>query len=64
MNMQPKTSRDISGSLPRKDIGRDRKQAVIEDADKTETKDWDKVHGDGEQLDLDMPEARRTAGRT
>ncbi|RTL50747.1 MAG: hypothetical protein EKK40_11565 [Bradyrhizobiaceae bacterium] len=56
--MQPKSasSRDMKGSLPRKDSEREKNQAVIKDADKTETKDWDKVHGDGSQLDLDKPE--------
>ena len=51
--MTPKTSRDIPGSEPRKDNERDRQDAVIQDADKTEQKDWDKVHGDGGEIGLD-----------
>lgn len=43
-------------SEPRKDKERDVRQAVIEDADKTEGKDRDLVHGDGGTLGLDEGE--------
>lgn len=52
-NMQPKTSRDISGQEPRKDEEREQQQAVIKDADKTGQSDWDRVHGDGSEIGLD-----------
>ncbi|WP_027531924.1 hypothetical protein [Bradyrhizobium sp. WSM3983] len=45
--MTPKTSRTLPGPEPRKDSERDTQQAVIEDADKTDNKDRDLVHGDG-----------------
>ena len=51
--MPPKTSRDISGSEPRKDKEREQQDAVIQDADKTEQKNWDAVHGDGGEIGLD-----------
>ena len=51
--MPPKTSRDITGAEPRKDKERERHDAIIEDADKTEQKDWDAVHGDGGGIGLD-----------
>ena len=51
--MPPKTSRDISGSEPRKDREREQQDAVIKDADKTGQKDWDNVHGDGGEIVLD-----------
>ncbi|MET0879860.1 MAG: hypothetical protein ABWY14_22245 [Tardiphaga sp.] len=51
--MPPKTSRDISGSEPRKDREREQQDAVIKDADKTGQKDWDNVHGDGGEIGLD-----------
>ncbi len=54
--MQPKSSRDMPAGPQRKDTKRELETAVIKDADKTETKDWDKVHGDGDQLDLDIPQ--------
>ncbi len=59
--MQPKTSRDIASGPQRKDTRREHEKAVIRDADKTESADWDKIHGDGDQLDLDEPE--HSAGR-
>ena len=40
-------------SEPRKDTARDVKNAIAEDADKTEGKDRDLVHGDGGTLGLD-----------
>lgn len=40
-------------SEPRKDKERDMRRAVVEDADKTEGKDRDLVHGDGGTLGLD-----------
>ena len=39
-------------SEPRKDKEREMRQAVVEDADKTEGKDRDLVHGDGRTLGL------------
>ncbi len=60
--MTSKSSRDLHGGPQRKDTKREFEKAVIKDADKTETKDRDKIHGDGDQLGLDEPE-RRTIGR-
>lgn len=40
-------------SKPRKDRERELREAVVEDADKTEGKDRDLVHGDGGTLGLD-----------
>jgi hypothetical protein len=39
-------------SEPRKDEEREMREAVVQDADKTEGKDRDRVHGDGGTLDL------------
>jgi hypothetical protein len=39
-------------SKPRKDEDRETRQAIVEDADKTEGKDRDLVHGDGGTLGL------------
>ncbi len=55
--MSVPSSRDIPAE-PRKDRDREQQKAVIKDADKTESKDWDNVHGDGDQLDLDKPERK------
>ena len=52
-HMTPKTSRDIPGSEPRKDEAREQQQAIIKDADKTGQADWDRVHGDGDEIGLD-----------
>ncbi|MGA2999063.1 hypothetical protein [Bradyrhizobium sp.] len=41
-------------SLSRKDEDREMRQAIIEDADKTDGKDGDQVHGDGSTLGLDQ----------
>ncbi len=60
--MQSKSSRDIPAGPKRKDTERELDKAIIKDADKTETRDWDKIHGDGDQLDLDKPEQRRSIG--
>ncbi len=57
--MHSKSSRDIPSAPARKDTKRDFEKAAIKDADKTETRDWDKIHGDGDQLDLDKPERTR-----
>jgi len=46
----------MSASKPRKDEEREARQAIIEDADKTEGKDRDLVHGDGGTLGLGRPE--------
>ena len=51
--MPPKTSRDLPGAEPRQDDERDQQKAVIEDADRTEQADWDRVHGDGSEIGLD-----------
>jgi hypothetical protein len=50
--MQPKTSRDMPGNEPRVDKDRDEKRAEIKDADKTETVNRDKVHGDGNEIGI------------
>jgi hypothetical protein len=36
---------------PRDDKERDKQKAIVEDADKTEGKDRDAIHGDGATLD-------------
>ena len=51
-----KTSRDLPGPSPRTDKGREMRQAVVRDADKTEGKDRDLEHGEGGTLGLDKPE--------
>jgi hypothetical protein len=43
-------------SEPRRDKEREMREAVVKDADKTESKDWDLVHGDGGTLGLDGDE--------
>jgi hypothetical protein len=47
-----KTSRDLPEPKPRKDNGRDTGEAIIADADKTEDRGRDLVHGDGGTLDM------------
>src|ERR1700692_2664301 len=47
----------MPASKPRKDEERETRQAIIEDADKTEGKDRVLVHGDGGTLGLGRPEA-------
>ena len=42
----------MPASAPRKDTKREMLQAVVKDADKTEGKDRDLVHGDGGTLEL------------
>ena len=49
----PKTSRDIPAQEPRKDEAREQQKAAIKDADKTGQSDWDRVHGDGDEIGLD-----------
>ena len=51
--MEPKTSKDLPPSPPRKDERRDREEVAVVDAEKTEQADWDRVHGDGGKLGLD-----------
>ena len=46
----------MPASKPRKDEERETRQAIVEDADKTEGKDRDLVHGDGGTLGLGRPE--------
>ena len=53
--MQPKTSRDLPPSPPKKDEQREQERAAVKDAGKTEQADWDRVHGKGDTLDLDKP---------
>ena len=53
--MQPKTSKDLPASPPRKDERRDREGVAVKDADKTDQSDRDAVHGDGGKLGLDEP---------
>jgi hypothetical protein len=43
-------------SKPRRDEERETRQAIIEDADKVESKDRDLAHGDGGTLGLRRPE--------
>jgi hypothetical protein len=50
--MAPKTSRDLPATKPRKDRERDTEQAIIKDADKTDGRDRDLVHGDGGTIGL------------
>jgi hypothetical protein len=42
----------MPGNEPRVDKNRDEKRAEIQDADKTETADRDKVHGDGSEIGI------------
>jgi hypothetical protein len=51
--MTPKSSRDLPGQPPRKDTKRETEQATVEDADKTNDEDRDRVHGDGGEIGLD-----------
>jgi hypothetical protein len=46
-------------SKPRQDEERETRKAIVEDADKTEGKDRDLVHGDGGTLGLERPEDLR-----
>ena len=39
-------------TFPRKDEERDTEAAIVEDADKTDSRDRDLVHGDGGTIDL------------
>ena len=50
--MALRTSRDLPATRPHKDQERDTQKAIIKDADKTEGKDRDSVHGDGGPIDL------------
>jgi hypothetical protein len=50
--MAPKTARDLPRTKPRKDEERDTQDAIVEDADKTDGRDRDLVHGDGGTIDL------------
>jgi hypothetical protein len=44
--------RKMPPSQPRKDKERETREAIVQDADKTEGKDRDLVHGDGGTLGL------------
>ena len=58
--MNFKTSRDMPGKKPRKDKTRDTQEAAAKNPDKTNDWDRDKVHGDGDTLDLaPKPSIRR-----
>jgi hypothetical protein len=51
--MPPKLGKpELSSSLPRNDEERETRQAIVADADKTEGKDRDLVHGDGGTIGL------------
>ena len=50
--MQPKSSRDLPATEPRKDKERERREAIIPDAAENDGKDRDLVHGDGGTLDM------------
>jgi hypothetical protein len=51
--MPARSSRDLPGPGPRKDERREQQQAIIQDADKTEGRDRETIHGDGHDLGLD-----------
>lgn len=53
--MKPTSSRDFADEPQRKDTERGLRKAEITDADKSETKDRDKIHGDGTKLGIDDP---------
>jgi hypothetical protein len=50
--MVQKASRNLPGPKQRKDKERDTQDARIKDADKTDDRDRDLVHGDGGNIDL------------
>jgi hypothetical protein len=50
--MPAQSSRDIP-TEPRKDEAREQQAAIVEDADKTEQADRERIHGDGSDLGLD-----------
>lgn len=50
--MTPKTSRNLPGPEPRKDSERETQEELIADAEKTEDKNRDLLHGDGGTLDV------------
>ena len=49
---QPKSSRDLHYPPPQKDTEYEDEKARIEDADKNDGADRDKVHGDGSEIGL------------
>jgi hypothetical protein len=49
--MTAQSSRDMPAE-PRKDKDRDQQEAVVQDADKTDQADRDRVHGDGQNIGL------------
>lgn len=56
--MPPKLGKPrMPPSEPRRDREREMRQAIVEDADKTEGKDRDLEHGDGGTLGLDDGES-------
>lgn len=50
--MDSKTSRDLPGPGPREDSDRDTRAAVVKTPDKTNERDRDAVHGDGDTIGL------------
>ncbi|TPI20810.1 hypothetical protein FJW08_31725 [Mesorhizobium sp. B3-2-1] len=50
--MEPKSSRDVPGPGPRKDKGRDTREAVVKTPEKTNGWDRDAVHGNGDTIDI------------
>jgi hypothetical protein len=53
LTMTGSSSRDFGEEPHRKDTKREQKKAILKDADQTETKDWDAIHGDGSSLGMD-----------
>lgn len=49
---QEPSSKDLKGPPPREDKHRDIQEAVVQDADKSDGKDRDLVHGEGGTIDL------------
>lgn len=47
-----RTSRDMPGPKPRKDKGREKREAAIKQPEKTNDLDRDQVHGDGETIGI------------
>ena len=48
-----RSSRDFGDEPLRDDTKRDLKKGIVKDADKTESREWDTIHGDGSTLGLD-----------
>ena len=50
--LAPNPPRNLPGAKPRNDEERDTRNAIIQDADKTDGNSRDLVHGDGGTIDL------------